>query len=321
MANEWALHQTQDYAAWDALVEASPQGTIFSDSRFLRSLQCRFRLWQVLAGKKVVAQLAAIEDDSGENLRQFPFTPYQGPLFLHEAHTLPRQRVLDEFRIGEFLVEALCQQYRNLDMSLSWLLQDVRPFLWHNYHAPKDGQFRLDVRYTALLSLRDVEQEEIKMRTRACRRQELKKAAAYETRFDADVAQFIQIYTSTFARQEIVLNQQTLELVERISTAAIAAGYGSLSSCSTKDGVAAMDLFLYDSKRAYYLFAANDPNQRNSGATTRLMFENIFAAKARGMPELDFVGVNSPNRGDFKLSFSPELKLYFDAHLRREDNG
>ena len=26
--------------------------------------------------------------------------------------------------------------------------------------------------------------------------------------------------------------------------------------------------------------------------------------------EVDFVGVNSPNRGDFKISFNPELKPY-----------
>jgi lipid II:glycine glycyltransferase (peptidoglycan interpeptide bridge formation enzyme) len=78
-------------------------------------------------------------------------------------------------------------------------------------------------------------------------------------------------------------------------------------------GIASMCLFLYDKKRAYYLLAANDPTHRSTGAATRLMFDNIFEAKRRGLQELDFVGVNSPNRGDFKLSFNPELKLYFDV--------
>jgi hypothetical protein len=33
------------------------------------------------------------------------------------------------------------------------------------------------------------------------------------------------------------------------------------------------------------------------------------------MRMLDFVGVNSPQRGDFKLSFNPELVPYFEVHL------
>ena len=39
-------------------------------------------------------------------------------------------------------------------------------------------------------------------------------------------------------------------------------------------------------------------------------------AAAQGLAELDFVGVNSPARGDFKLSFDPALTGYFEiAHV------
>ena len=65
------------------------------------------------------------------------------------------------------------------------------------------------------------------------------------------------------------------------------------------------------------MFAANEPALRNTGAATRLMVDNILEAKRRGMKELDFVGVNSPDRGDYKLSFNPELKLYFTLSYAR----
>jgi hypothetical protein len=42
------------------------------------------------------------------------------------------------------------------------------------------------------------------------------------------------------------------------------------------------------------------------------MFDNLEHARLRGLAEVDFVGVNSPNRGDFKLSFNPDLRPYFD---------
>ena len=56
---------------------------------------------------------------------------------------------------------------------------------------------------------------------------------------------------------------------------------------------------------------------RQGGAATRLMLDSIFEAKRRGLVELDFVGVNSPDRGDFKLSFNPELKPYFEVQYGR----
>lgn len=311
------LQEADHDPEWDHLVARSPQGGIFSQRRFLQALGCRYRLWQILERGKIVALIAAIESENGEDLVQFPFTPNQGLLFLHEAHSLPRQRVLDEYRIGEFALAALGGHYRNISMSLSWLVQDVRPFLWYNYHQPQSGQFNLSPRYTALLALQQHTENDIAMLARACRRQEMKKAAACKLSFEADIGDFLRLYTQTFARQDIMLDAATLDLVARITQAALAGGFGCLSSCSTGQGVACAYLFLYDEKRAYYLFAANDPAQRGSGAATRLMFENIYAARRRGLEEMDFVGVNSPNRGDFKLSFGPQLALYFDAHLRR----
>jgi hypothetical protein len=317
MSEPLILQKCSDSAEWNRLLALSPQATIFSDTRFLQSLGCRYTLWQVWERKKVVAMLAAIESEDGLDIIQYPFTPNQGFLFLHETHSLPRQRVLDEFRIAEFLIEQLCQRYRHISMSLSWQVTDVRPFLWHHYHEPELGQFTMQARYTALLPLHDISQDDIKMQARACRRQELKKAANYQIRFDANVGKFMELYALTFARQEIQLEAHTLDLVERICRSAVEGGYGWISSCTTPDGVATKNLFVHDHQRAYYLFAANDPALRNSGAATRLMFENIFKAQQMGLQELDFVGVNSPNRGDFKLSFNPELALYFDAHLRK----
>jgi lipid II:glycine glycyltransferase (peptidoglycan interpeptide bridge formation enzyme) len=68
------------------------------------------------------------------------------------------------------------------------------------------------------------------------------------------------------------------------------------------------------------VFGATKPEMRHSGAATKLMFENIYRAKESGIQELDFVGVNSPQRGDFKLSFNAELKLYFDVRFYRTMN-
>lgn len=310
-SSDLRLSETTDHLAWDTWVDQSPQGTIFSKSTFLRSLNTTFRLFNVGRGHCTVALISVVEDDAG-NVVRFPFTPYQGILFLHDSRSQPRQRVLDEFRITEFIIGELTRCYQDIAMTLSWEFKDIRPFLWHNYHEQSAARFIGHPRYTAVLDLKSMETEKFPAEVRACRRQELKKSSNYFVNVEAKLDDFLSIYASTFTRQGIALDNATIELVGSIVTQAIEQGYGRLSSCETPAGIASACLFLYDSKRAYYLFAANDPAHRNTGAATRLMFDNIFEAKRRGLQELDFVGVNSPNRGDFKLSFNPELKLYFD---------
>ena len=305
------LAETADLAAWDAWVEQSPQGTVFCKSTFLQSLNARFRLFTVVANTQVIALLPLLEDDAGQVVR-YPFTPYQGILFLPRASNSPHRRVVDEFRITEFLIGELTTRYQRIDLALSWQFADLRAFLWHNHGVADAPHFVAQPRYTALLDLRSLDASSYPQAVRACRRQELRKAASLQVSEHTDLDAFSVLYASTFSRQGIEVDAQRLQLVRSIATSAIRYGYGRLSACTSEDGVGAMNLFVYDRKRAYYLFAANDPALRNTGASTRLMFDSILEAKQRGLDELDFVGVNSPARGDFKLSFNARLQLYFE---------
>ena len=72
-------------------------------------------------------------------------------------------------------------------------------------------------------------------------------------------------------------------------------------------------LILFDKETAYYLIAGNDPEYRNTGAGTALLLESILEAKRRDLKSFDFIGVNSPQRGEFKLGFGGELRPYFTA--------
>jgi len=72
---------------------------------------------------------------------------------------------------------------------------------------------------------------------------------------------------------------------------------------------------LYDDRTAYYLFGANDPMYRHTSAGAFLLMHMIKDAFEKGIQEIDFVGVNSPNRGDFKISFNAEVKPYFVTDL------
>ena len=97
----------------------------------------------------------------------------------------------------------------------------------------------------------------------------------------------------------------------------ITSGYGRLL-LGYKDSVPiSAVMFLFDNKRAYYLFGATDPQYRSSTASTKLILEQVFYSSfTRKLPEIDFVGCNSPERGYYKLSFGGDLTPYFETRVR-----
>jgi hypothetical protein len=314
----FVLTIANDDSEWDALVAASPQGSVFSGSHYLRALSSpctRFAVrtphGEALAGAAVMEN----EGAPGMATAPFPFTPYQGILFGKTVAAQPRhKRVTSEFRVTEFIIESLIERYGNFNMALSPAFDDLRPFLWHNYHESDALRFTVRNRYTAMLDLSGFQIESYLKSIRAVRRQEFNKSTA-EIADTVDVALFLDLYVKTFERQDIAVSEQQQALVRSIVVSALAHGYGRLSMASTADGVASMSLFIHDKRCAHYLFGANDPELRSSGASTALMVDNIRSMAERGIAKLDFVGANSPNRGDFKLSFNPALMPYNEVQL------
>jgi hypothetical protein len=263
----------------------------------------------MLAGAAVMGE--------GSCMAQAPyvFTPHQGIMFARRVSELAHQkRLTTEFRITEFLVDALLSLYSNFSMSFSPFFNDLRPFLWHNHGHDGQPKFAVRNRYTAHLSLVDFELCRYLAGVRTARRQEFKKNTAVVRQSD-DLDLFLRLYRQTFERQGISVDAQTLGTVRSICSMALNECYGNLS-CAQVDGrTASMAFFLKDSDFAYYLFGASDPDMRDANASSKLLIDTIASFAQQGIKNFDFVGVNSPQRGDYKLSFNATLVPYHEVHL------
>lgn len=303
-------------SAWDVLVNESPQGHVFSSSAFLESLGAPYTCYVVTTPQgEVLAGAAILQDGNKMERAPFAFTPHQGVLFAQSVASLGQQkRLTAEFRITTFFIESLLHVFSNFSMALSPYFRDLRPFQWHNYGKSALPQFEIRQRYTGHVSLIDFEINGYLSSVRTVRRQEYKKTqAVIEPSLDLNL--FLELYRLTFERQGIAIDAQALERVENICHTAMADGYGQLS-CAHVDGRAAsMAFFVTDSTCVYYLFGANDPDLRAANASSKLLIDNMATFAAQGLERFDFVGVNSPQRGDFKLSFNAELVPYQEVHL------
>lgn len=305
---------------WDAFVSASPQGTVFCRAAFLAALGVTYDTWCVEESGEPVLGAVILRNGSEVIAAPHEYTAYQGVLCAPNDSSVHR-RARRELDLLAYLIEELSRRYDALSFCLHPALTDLRAFQWMHYHEPQLGQFQLELRYTGLLDLRACHDLDAYITTiRIARRQDYAKARAAGLIIERsdDVDLLSRLHEQTFTRQGIQRSEADAVLVRSIARAALTGNFGELLICRDSSGRAlSASLFLHDQRSAYYLFGATDPAFRASGAATLLMLEQIKRCAARGLVTLDFVGINSPNRGDFKISFNAAPTPYFLATWKR----
>lgn len=310
--------KTQEFessADWDAFVVASAQGSVFCDSRFLEATGVH---WETVAvGSTEGPEAAALVVFDGDEPARAPgrYAVYQGILFGEAVSRLASHRRIPRcLELTGALIETLAERHPRVSFCLHPSFWDVRAFSWFGYAHPELGRFAIDVQYTAVLDLGAGGPDESLARARSVRRQDRARAlrAGFVVEESRDVAEFLRLYRATFERQELAVAEDDLALAGSIVQNALEQGFGRLFACRAPDGaVASTALFLHHADTAYYLFGANEPALRATGASTLLLFDAMEHCREQGLVLLDMVGVNSPQRGDYKTSFGAELRSYF----------
>ena len=312
-----------DKKLWDYFVSNSPQGNIFCQNKFLDVVNKIYEILTVVRGGEILLGAVIVKEVDGQpTLRPFM---YQGILFARSVVTLASyKRVKKALELVEFLLAEVEKRYQRIGFSLHPSFIDLRSFQWHNYHEPEKGQFKLDLKYTGIMSLEKVESfEQILMESRTVRRQEYRKCVkeGFTIEESEDTAILDQLHEKTFNRQGIKRSPGEEFLVTTFANEAISRGFGCLLVCRSLSGVpASASMFIFDNKTAYYLIGANDPEFRKYGAGSYVVFEQIRKCLEQGLSQVDFVGINSPMRGDFKTSFNAIPVPYYTVTLKSNVN-
>ena len=311
--NDFHINFKEDKLMWNAFVLSSPQRSIFVYSNFLDSLLVHYDLVTCYENEKIVAGAIILYSEAGEPINStFPFTQYQGIMLADNTQKTTHSQITHEFKVVEYFLKKLTDCYSNFSFCNSWRLRDIRPFLWNNYHENIEKQFRINLKYTGILDLTKYTDFEYFLNTiRKVRKQEFNKSSELSFEFSEDISALDILHQKTFDRQNIKRNITDSNLLKSITRASLINGYGKLGIVYLDKNPISATLFLYDDRTAYYLFGANDPEFRRTGSGTFLMLNMIKDAMQKDILEIDFCGVNSPNRGDFKISFNAELKNYF----------
>ncbi len=314
---------------WDSIVEKSPNGTVFATNAFTNSLNRKFGKYFIYNNNELRGAILVAESDNGNAACSDDFVIYDGVMFLNPTNKQNRSQIISEqYKISEFVAQWLMDRYDEVSIQLHTSITDIRPFLWINYgnDLPK---FCADIRYTSYLDISDFDEksnlEQIDTYTNAsiARRQEIRYARKKNVTVveSSDVMRFCDFYTKTMQRQSKDVENLTINKMSSLINSLLSNGNGVLFEARTASGeIGSMAFFAFDTKRAYYVFGANDPEFRNEHTGTAVLWESFYVlANKHNIKEIDLEGINSPQRGWFKLSFGGNVKPYYQINKYRNN--
>ena len=319
----FAVRRCENLEEWDEFVRSSPDGSIFNLSVYLRLFDAlAFEPWIVWEGANALLGLVVVKNADGTPRdRGYPWVRPEVLRGAAAASGARHTRVKENLEAFAALLAELRGRYDAIRLRTAPGIDDVRALLWFNHDTPEEGQFRVSVRYTGLIDLKSAPSfDDYLARVRPARRRQNRLAAkaglAIERSTDIDVLD--ELHRLTFERQGIERDALEVSLLNRIAAAAVDRDFGDIYVARLANGEpASATLFLRDARRGHYLAGANHPAHRGTYSGTLCFTESLRGCYDRGLSEVDVCGINSPNRGDFKVSYDAEPRAYFEALWQR----
>jgi len=321
METEYTFVQALADEKWDKFVEDSSNGTIFSNSVYLKASGVNYKLFYCYKREELRAAVSVIEDIKGESLILDDLIIYNGIMYNKPTNKQNHaQQFSEQFKIQEFIANELAKHYKNIELSLHPSIVDVRAILWVNYgtELPK---YQPDIRYTSYIDISDfrtskkLEDISIYNKASTSRRQQIRYAIKkeYKTKIISDVFLLLEFYKKTMDRQDIDVENEKLQKMQMLVSNLLENNMAKIyASYDEQDELGSIALFGWDNKRAYYIFGANDPAKRDGHSGTNVLWEAFYDLSKMGIDEADLEGINSPHRGWFKLSFGGDIVPYYE---------
>ncbi len=328
MISKYTLSTVTDFSQWDQLVENSPQGTIFSLSSFLTLTKKKYQCYLVHKKSQLKAGVCLLLNEQETCCQLDDFVIYNGILFIQDEQQKIVRARSQQFDITEFVISQLDQRFDGIELALSPQFEDMRPFLWHNYHSPNpEDKFIVDLRYTSYLDISELINREIheentnifsqldtlrKRNIREARNKNIKVLEGNKT------SHLIKYYQQLMASQEEDVAKNRLDRLYNLIDCLINNGQGIMTYCKNQqDQVVYILFFGIDNKRAYYLYGAGDPSSKDRFRGSITFWDTFrLLAHKYGVNQVDLEGINSPKRGWFKMSFGGTINPYYQVYKR-----
>ena len=325
--SKYIINEVNEDLIWDEYIRASEEGSIFSESLFLNNTCKSNKKFVVLEKEEVKSGFNIFLSDDGKNIISDPLSIHNSLFFLNQGSKKKIQIRKEQYKITEYIVDFLTKNYKNIYISLVPQFNDLRPFQWFNYHNEhgdkKFNFFDFSLRYTSYLNIKELNCLSDKdifnnnnFRSMDKLRQRHLKKAVKENAFinySGSPSTLIEFYDALMKKQQINIEKIVLKKMTKIMNSFINKNRGKIFEVyNSKSELLYSVFYVWDFKRAYYLYGAGNPNFSSPWQGTFAHWKSFeYLANIQKIEIVDLEGVNSPNRGWFKLGFGGNLLKYF----------
>jgi hypothetical protein len=206
-------------------------------------------------------------------------TPYLGP-WLRASNAKYANRLGEEKDLMTELIDAL-PPFAAFQQDFHPAITNWLPFHWKGFSETTRYTYRID-------GTKDL--EALWSETRDNVRTDIKKARKQiEVAETGDLETFLALHRLTFSRQKKALPHSE-EALRRVDSACASHGARKILVATGSDGRAHAAVYLVcDSQAVYYLLSGSDPELRNSGAVSLLLWEGVTWAASQ-KKQFDFEG-------------------------------
>ena len=302
MGEEVRYLDRSEYPRWDALVEASPQGSVSCLSWWLDAVSHNTRVLGYFENGRLVAGVPLRRE------RVLTFSIYRKPKLTHpwgvivEPLTGKRTTVVTrEMRILEALARPLASVKGSVVMSFHPNLQNWLPFLWHGFKVGIGTTYLIE-NLDCVDKLRDDCMYDV-------RRRIAKAADSGITVKLCSADEALSLFRRTYHRQGQRL-PYSKDYFSGLHAAAKARSAGECFLASDGQGRPHAAAFMaWDTRRAEYVAAGSDPSLRASGAGVLLVWHLLQYAAER-VRVFDFNGSSVRPIEQFVRSFGSKQTFY-----------
>lgn len=274
----------------------------------------RFDLLMIYKGSHPIAIFNLIHNN---NINEFLF-PYNQPLILENNPNLTMSKVTDlRFEVYDTLYKYLLSVNEDYIFSTDPLyLSDLRPFLWNKYNSESKKVIDIEVRYTGILNL--LSAKDFELQYSGSRKRDVryaKRNCKVEIK-DVDIescARLISFYESNFKRQGLSFEMDKKYLIQRINHSL----FKQINIIHENEVIYTAFVSISDRKCVYHFASGNEISYKLF-ASSLAVEEAINYAILHNCEIFNVEGVNSPDRGSFKLSFGLELKTYHEVTIENK---
>lgn len=301
MSNSYNVREISkiEYSKWDNFVELSPQGSIFNKSWWISIVSNSFRILVCEENNEIIGGIVLpyIYNCFYKNPK---LTPTLGVLFKDFSSLKKSNKESKEIDIARNLIMNLPKS-RLFEYGFSYNFENCLPFKW--------ADFNIDVTYTYVienLSHLDKIFDGFKTNIKTDIRKAIKNGIS--VREDLDINDFYEVNQKTFKRQSMEMPYNRDFLINLDKTLSEHNARKIMFAVDEHKKIHAAAYIIYDKRSAYYLMGGGDPDLRNSGATSLVIWEAIKSVSTI-TERFDFEGSSVENIEKFFRAFGGTPKL------------